>query len=203
MYSILVQLLHPSEAEGYREAIKAIRHIGCECILRRFKAVANNEEVPNDILTQIIRIATSSNSVAVEDLVDDFVTFFIAGKCYKSLSLLDLIFVVLNFVALEDCTCHAPFAIIKQPTDDCHRSDRNRNFPVSYYMFDDCRDSTDWRQMPCVLTMIACTLAATLPDDLYLLWQTFMGCKFHDCQSSHKNNENQPPTKITRYTILL
>ena len=69
------------EAEGYRETIKAIRHIGHERILRRFKAVANNKEVPNDILTQIIRIASSSNYVAIEDLVDDFVTFFIAGKC--------------------------------------------------------------------------------------------------------------------------
>lgn len=102
MYSILVQLLHPSEAEGYRETIKAIRHIGRECILRRFKAVANNEEVPNDILTQIIRIATSSNnSVAVEDLVDDFVTFFIAGKCYKSLSLVLYTFPNIAWLGLD------------------------------------------------------------------------------------------------------
>ena len=69
------------ETEGYRETIKAIRHISHECILRRFKAVANNKEVPNDILTQIIQIASSSNGVAIEDLVDDFATFFIADKC--------------------------------------------------------------------------------------------------------------------------
>ena len=73
--------MHPFEAEGYRETIKAIRHIGRQCILRRFNAVANSEEVPNDILTQIVRIASCSNSVAIEDLVDDFATFFIAGKC--------------------------------------------------------------------------------------------------------------------------
>ena len=37
----------------------------------------------------------------------------------------ELIFVVLNFVALDDRTCHAPFAI-EQPTNDRHQSDRNR-----------------------------------------------------------------------------
>ena len=35
----------------------------------------------------------------------------------------------------------------------------------SHTVFDDRRDSTDWRQISCVLTTIACTLAATLPDD--------------------------------------
>ena len=28
------------------------------------------------------------------------------------------------------------------------------------------------------------------PDDLYLLSQIFVGCKFRDCYSSHKNDEN-------------
>ena len=74
------QLCHPFEAEGYRETIRAIRRIGRECILQRLEAVKNNEEVPNDILTQIIRISTTNNNVVLEDLVDDFATFFIAGK---------------------------------------------------------------------------------------------------------------------------
>ena len=45
------------------------------------------------------------------------------------------------------------------------------------------------------LTMIMCTFVATLPDNLYLLWQIFVECKFCDCQGSPENNENQPPTK--------
>ena len=74
------QIFHPYEAEGYRETIRAVRQIGRNCILQRFKAIANNEEVPNDILTQIIRIASSGGSVEIENLVDDFATFFIAGR---------------------------------------------------------------------------------------------------------------------------
>ena len=38
----------------------------------------------------------------------------------------ELIFVVLNFVAIDDCTHHAPFAIEREPSSDCHQSDRNR-----------------------------------------------------------------------------
>ena len=76
---MLVQLMHPYLTEGYREAARAIRHVGQDCILRRFKAIANEEEVPNDILTQIIKIASSDKSIDIEDLVDDFATFYVAG----------------------------------------------------------------------------------------------------------------------------
>ena len=58
-----------------------MRKIGQDCIAQRFKAIANKEEVPNDILTQIIRVASSDScrGVDLEDLVDDFVTFYLAG----------------------------------------------------------------------------------------------------------------------------
>ena len=75
-----MQLLHPHETEGYREAVRAIRQIGKDCIVRRIKAIDNDEEVPNDILTQIIRVASSDKGVDLEDLVDDFATFYIAGN---------------------------------------------------------------------------------------------------------------------------
>ena len=75
-----IQLMHPYVTEGYREVVRAIRQIGQECIVRRFKAIANEEEVPNDILTQIIRTASSDKSIDIEDLVDDFATFYVAGK---------------------------------------------------------------------------------------------------------------------------
>ena len=75
-----MQLIHPYMTEGYREAVRAIRQIGQDCILRRFKAITNEEEVPNDILTQIIKIASSDKSIDIEDLVDDFVTFYVAGE---------------------------------------------------------------------------------------------------------------------------
>ena len=75
-----MQLLHPHVTEGYRETVRAIRQIGKECIVRRIKAIDNNEEVPNDILTQIIRVASSDKEVDLEDLVDDFATFYVAGN---------------------------------------------------------------------------------------------------------------------------
>ena len=71
--------MHPHVTEGYRETVRAIRRIGRDCITRRFKAISNEGEVPNDILTQIIRVASSDTSIDIEDLVDDFVTFYIAG----------------------------------------------------------------------------------------------------------------------------
>ena len=73
------QILHPYLTEGYRETVRAIRQIGRECILQRFKAISNKEEVPNDILTQIVRVATSDKRVDIDDLVDDFATFYVAG----------------------------------------------------------------------------------------------------------------------------
>ena len=84
-----IQLMHPYVTEGYREVVRAIRQIGQECIVRRFKAIANEEEVPNDILTQIIRTASSDKSIDIEDLVDDFATFYVAGKtCVDSAAVL-------------------------------------------------------------------------------------------------------------------
>ena len=39
----------------YRESIEAMRMIGRGCIEKRIKAVNSGEEVPNDILTQILQ----------------------------------------------------------------------------------------------------------------------------------------------------
>ena len=74
--------MHPYLTEGYRETIRAMRKIGQDCIAHRFKAIANKEEVPNDILTQIVRMASSDacRGIDLEDLVDDFITFYIAGE---------------------------------------------------------------------------------------------------------------------------
>ena len=78
-----MQLFHPILTEGYRETVRAIRKIGQECIMKRYKAIENEEEVPNDILTQIIRVATNERRVDLEDLVDDFATFYVAGELYS------------------------------------------------------------------------------------------------------------------------
>eukprot|EP00731_Ephydatia_muelleri_P020162 Em0012g987a len=74
----LFTLVHPQEAEMYHEAILAMRRIGRDCIEKRIKAVTSGEEVPNDILTQILQSSVGVKSVDMETLVDDFVTFFVA-----------------------------------------------------------------------------------------------------------------------------
>lgn len=44
------------------------------------KAIKNDEEVSNDILTQMLRNAVTIEPVNVEDLVDDFAIYFFAGQ---------------------------------------------------------------------------------------------------------------------------
>lgn len=74
------QYLHPYEAEGYREVIRALRMIGRDCIKTRIQMVETGEQVPNDILTHILQMASTKESVDIEELVDDFVTFYVAGQ---------------------------------------------------------------------------------------------------------------------------
>ena len=58
LFSFLTQYLHPYKTRSYRKAVQAIRKIGRECIQRRISAIENGEQVPNDILTQIIRVTS-------------------------------------------------------------------------------------------------------------------------------------------------
>eukprot|EP00731_Ephydatia_muelleri_P028733 Em0020g377a len=74
------KLLHPKETEMYHGAVGAMRRIGRDCIEKRIKAVTSGEEVPNDILTQILQISIANKTVDMETLVDDFVTLYIAGQ---------------------------------------------------------------------------------------------------------------------------
>ena len=52
-----VQYFHPFEAEGYREVMRALRLIGRDCIKKRIAMIESGEQVPKDILTQILRMA--------------------------------------------------------------------------------------------------------------------------------------------------
>ena len=58
LFSFLTQYLHPYKTRSYRKAVQAIRKIGRECIQRRISAIENGEQVPNDILTQIIKVTS-------------------------------------------------------------------------------------------------------------------------------------------------
>ncbi|CAJ0940772.1 unnamed protein product [Ranitomeya imitator] len=63
-----------------KENIKLLRKTGQECIKRRMKAIQDGEDIPVDILTQILKGAELEDGCSQEDLIDNFVTFFIAGQ---------------------------------------------------------------------------------------------------------------------------
>ncbi|XP_069805269.1 cholesterol 24-hydroxylase-like [Dendropsophus ebraccatus] len=63
-----------------KENIKLLRNTGKECIERRMKAIQEGEDIPVDILTQILKGAELEDGCSLEDLIDNFVTFFIAGQ---------------------------------------------------------------------------------------------------------------------------
>ena len=53
-----MQYLHPYVMEGYREAVRALRAIGRDCIQKRIKALEEGQTVPHDILTCILKTAS-------------------------------------------------------------------------------------------------------------------------------------------------
>ena len=61
-------------------AIHFLRDTGKKIIDERRKAIKNGDEVPTDILTYILQATCDDTSVDYEELLDHFVTFFIAGK---------------------------------------------------------------------------------------------------------------------------
>uniref|UniRef100_A0A3B5B7E2 Cholesterol 24-hydroxylase n=1 Tax=Stegastes partitus TaxID=144197 RepID=A0A3B5B7E2_9TELE len=66
-----------------REACRLLRKTGALWIHERKTAMHNGDEVPKDILTQIIKTAGKEESMTKEDeefMLDNFVTFFIAGQ---------------------------------------------------------------------------------------------------------------------------
>ncbi|XP_072301032.1 cholesterol 24-hydroxylase-like [Eucyclogobius newberryi] len=66
-----------------RDACRLLRSTGAQWINERKTALQNGEDVPKDILTQIIKSAGQEESMNQEDealMLDNFVTFFIAGQ---------------------------------------------------------------------------------------------------------------------------
>ncbi|NP_001027519.1 uncharacterized protein LOC613111 [Xenopus tropicalis] len=63
-----------------QESIRLLRQTGKECIERRQKQIQDGEEIPMDILTQILKGAALEEDCDPETLLDNFVTFFIAGQ---------------------------------------------------------------------------------------------------------------------------
>jgi len=63
----------------YRKVVRYLRKVGREQIVARINAIKNGEYLPNDILTTILN-SHKDEEFEIEAMVDDFVTFFIAGQ---------------------------------------------------------------------------------------------------------------------------
>nr|UPI41565.1 CYP2 [Erythropodium caribaeorum] len=61
------------------EACRFLRKTGNEMITQRRQDLLNGVDVPNDILTFILKSADKATDLSDEDLIDEFVTFFYAG----------------------------------------------------------------------------------------------------------------------------
>nr|XP_056707270.1 cholesterol 24-hydroxylase-like [Euleptes europaea] len=65
--------------EETRKSARLLRRIGKECIEERLRAVRNGEETPSDILAKILENAGQEGQNDEENMLDNFMTFFIAG----------------------------------------------------------------------------------------------------------------------------
>ena len=107
----------------------------------------------------------------------------------------ELIFVVLNFVALDDHTCHAPFAIERKPSNDRHQSDRNREISslILRLMVEDIQQDGE---MPCIRSQL-CAHSRQLFSRRPLPTVT----NFHGVQNFVTVRLVTKITKMTRYTV--
>ena len=80
LYLIIPQYLKPFGGHKYTDAVATLRKVGEYCIKQRIEAIRNQEDVPHDILTQIITLTQKEDTCQLEDLIDDFMTFYGAGK---------------------------------------------------------------------------------------------------------------------------
>ncbi|EDO42396.1 predicted protein, partial [Nematostella vectensis] len=60
--------------------IKFLREFGEKVILKRKAAIEKGMDMPKDVLNHILYMCKEDVNVPMEELVDDFVTFFIAGQ---------------------------------------------------------------------------------------------------------------------------
>lgn len=66
-----------------RSVIKAgkfIRDFGKKVILERQEAISRGEDTPPDILAHILSVKAKEPSITIEDMVDEFFTFFVGGQ---------------------------------------------------------------------------------------------------------------------------
>lgn len=110
-------LSHPLHAidftsYGYQNsvvsAVHFLRDTGKKIIDERRKAIRNEEEVPSDILSYILKSVNEDTDLDYEELLDYFVTFFIAGRYFYYVHVLH-IFLYLSEVYCKSDWFHRHF----------------------------------------------------------------------------------------------
>lgn len=69
--------------DNVRHGGSLIRKIAKEAILNRMEEIKRGEDTPNDILSFILRASESlkqSLNFGLEEMIDEFLTFFVAGQ---------------------------------------------------------------------------------------------------------------------------
>ncbi|XP_059331138.1 cholesterol 24-hydroxylase isoform X1 [Ammospiza nelsoni] len=62
-----------------RESVRLLRRVGKQCIDQRREAIQNGKEASMDILTQILKGDALEETRDDENILDNFITFFVAG----------------------------------------------------------------------------------------------------------------------------
>ncbi|NXY46599.1 CP46A hydroxylase, partial [Ceuthmochares aereus] len=62
-----------------KESVRLLRRVGKECIDQRREAIQNGKEASLDILTQILKGNALEETTDDESILDNFITFFVAG----------------------------------------------------------------------------------------------------------------------------
>ena len=96
-----MQYIVIGQNRSYAQTALKVRQIGEYCIRNRLTALENKQEIPHDILTLILQtvrecsaqylnlvvgqnylviISDTNKTLDIEELVDEFVTFYLAGN---------------------------------------------------------------------------------------------------------------------------
>ncbi|OXB62479.1 hypothetical protein ASZ78_003867, partial [Callipepla squamata] len=62
-----------------QDSVRLLRRVGKECIDKRREAIQSEKEMPTDILTQILKGDALEETRDDENILDNFITFFVAG----------------------------------------------------------------------------------------------------------------------------
>jgi cholesterol 24(S)-hydroxylase len=82
---VLLEIYNPlisyyRDGKKYMDCAFRLREIGKHCILKRIDDLKNGRETPKDILTLIIGSTQSDETITLEELINNFVTFYGAGQ---------------------------------------------------------------------------------------------------------------------------